>query len=274
MPASPTSTSDFRLDILESTDDLRAVTEDWDDLWRRSNVTMPTLCAEPAAFWIDTFAPDDPLRILTVRQGDRLVGALPIVGRKLRRLISVGDVPLNLWSANGDLLIDTETDVAAVTGQLADAMCDMPWPLLWFQMVPWQSSHWMSLAEQLTRLGTQVDTSTGFEIARTSLAGPFDAYFADRPKNLRRSVRKDAKRLEAEGPVELRLLDKLLPEEVETPLQRAFAIEDSGWKGEAGTSVLRSEGVFDFYLRQAQYFAGQGVLRIAFLECSGEGDRI
>ena len=268
MPETPPNPSDFRLEVLESADALRGVAEDWDDLWRRSDVTMPTLCAEPAASWIETFARGRQARILTVRQGGRLVGALPIIGRKLRRTVPVGDVPLNQWSANGDLLIDEKADAAAVALCLAEAMCDLPWPLLWFQMVPWQASKWMILAEQLAGLDAQVDTSTGFEVARTSLDRPFDAYFADRPKNLRRSIRKDLKRLEGEGRVELRLLEGLQPEDVESPLRQAFAIEDSGWKGEAGTSVFRSKGVFEFYLGQAMHFARRGVLRLAFLECN------
>ena len=262
--------ADFHLEVLESTDALRSAAEDWDDLWQRSSVTMPTLRAEPAAAWIDTFARDRRLRLLTVRHGNRLVGALPIVGHKLRHAVPVGDVPLNQWSANGDLLIDTETDVPSVTALLAKAMCDLPWPLLWFQMVPWQSEHWASLTERLAQLGAQIESSTGFEIARTSLAQPFETYFASRSKNLRRSVRKDRTRLETVGHVRLRLLDELPPTEVEVSLRQAFAIEDSGWKGQAGTSVLRSKGIFEFYLRQAMHFARLGVLRIAFLECGGK----
>jgi len=267
MSQSSHNTTDFHLEVLESTDALRAIAHDWDDLWRRSNVTMPTLRAEPATLWIDTFTPEARLHILTVRQGNQLVAALPIVARRLRHIVPVGDVPLNQWSANGDLLIDAETDIGAVTSLLAEAMCHLPWPLLWFQMVPWQSTPWTCLAAKLAERGAQVDTSTGFEVARTSLQDPFEDYLAARPKNLRRSLRKDSKRIESEGGVELRLLDKLSPNEVETPLQQAFTIEDSGWKGQDGTSVLRSNGIFDFYLRQAQYFASQGILRIAFLEC-------
>ena len=270
MPKLPPTANGFHLEVLESADAVRAIAEDWDDLWRRSDVTMPTLCAEPMASWIETFGANRHTRILTVRHDNRLVGALPIVGRKLGRVVPAGDVPLNQWSANGDLLIDAEADIAAVTERIAEAIYDLPWPILWFQMVPWQADYWTGFAEKLTRLGAQVDTSPGFEIGRTSLERPFDAYFADRSKNLRRSFRKDLKRLETEGRVELQVFDELPPDEVEDPLRRAFAIEDSGWKGEAGTSVLRSEGVFEFYLRQAKYFANRGVLRLAFLECGGK----
>ena len=111
MSQSSHNTTDFHLEVLESTDALRAIAHDWDDLWRRSNVTMPTLRAEPATLWIDTFTPEARLHILTVRQGNQLVAALPIVARRLRHIVPVGDVPLNQWSANGDLLIDAETDI-------------------------------------------------------------------------------------------------------------------------------------------------------------------
>jgi CelD/BcsL family acetyltransferase involved in cellulose biosynthesis len=92
----------------------------------------------------------------------------------------------------------------------------------------------------------------------------------ERSKNLRRSVCKDMKRLETEGRVELRLLDGLHPDEVGGALRRAFVLEDSGWKGNAGTSVLHNDGILQFYQRQAEYFAQCGILRLAFLEC---GDR-
>ncbi len=266
-PASPT---DLRVEVLDSADALRATAREWDDLWRRSDVTLPTVCAEPAALWIDTFAPDATIRISTVRQADRLVAALPLLGRKLARFVPVGDLTLNHWSPNGELLLDTEADAAAIVDRLADAVCDLPWPLLWFEMVPHEADRWAALAESLVGRGARVEVRPGHQIGRVSLEQPFDDYMAQRSKNLRRSVQKDLAQLERMGQVELRLLDHLHPDEVEEALQRAFVLEDSGWKGAGGTSVLKNEGIFDFYLRQAGYFADCGALRVAFLEC---GDR-
>jgi len=260
----PSPSSDLRVEVLDSADALRATAREWDDLWRRSDVTLPTVCAEPAALWIDTFAPDATIRIVTVRLADRLVAALPLLGRTLGRVVPVGDLTLNPWSPNGELLLDTEADAAAIVGRLAEAVCDLPWPLLWFEMVPHQANRWTALTESLVERGAQVDIRPGHQIGRVSLERPFDVYMAQRSKNLRRSVRKDLAQLERMGHVELRLLDHLHPDEVEEALQRAFALEDSGWKGAGGTSVLKNEGIFDFYLRQAS-----GALRLAFLECGG-----
>ncbi len=259
----------FRIEILQSAEALREVAGDWDALWRRSAITMPTTQAEPAALWIEQFAAAQRVHLITVRQGDRMVGALPLVGRKLGRMVPVGDLSLNPWSANGELLVDEEVDKHAVIGKIADAVCAVPWPLLWFEMAPYQAGAWTKLAEQIARRGGHVDVRHGFTIGRVSLDLPFEAFMAGRSKNLRRSIRRDLGRLEAEGPVELRLFDHMRPDEVGEVMQRAFAVEDSGWKGEEGTSVLKTPGMFDFYRRQAEVFARQGCLRVAFLECGG-----
>ncbi len=264
----PPSTG-FRIEVLQSIDALRAVAADWDDLWRRSDVTMPTACAEPTALWLEQFAAQRRMHLLTVRQGNRLVGALPLVGRKLGRLLPVGDLSLNPWSPNGELLLDQTADTVAVVEQLADAMVNVPWPLLWFEMVPYQAKSWSCLIQAVVRRGMQVDVRPGFEIGRVSLQGPFDTYMARRTKSVRRMIRNDRKRLEDQGQVELRLFDHLKPEDVADSLRRAFTLEDSGWKGVAGTSVLRNPGILEFYRRQAEHFASRDCLRLAFLGCGG-----
>ena len=259
----------LRIEILQSAEALREVAGDWDALWRQSAVTMPTTQAEPAALWIEQFAAAQRVHLITVRHGDRMVGALPLVGRRLGRMVPIGDLSLNPWSANGELLIDKEADTGAVLGKIADAICAVPWPLLWFGMVPYQAGTWTELAEEMARRGGHVDVRHGFTIGRVSLDQPFDTFIAGRSKNLRRSIRRDLGRLEEEGPVELRLFEHLQADEVGEVMGRAFTVEDSGWKGEGGTSVLKTPGMFDFYRRQAEHFARQGRLRLAFLECGG-----
>jgi CelD/BcsL family acetyltransferase involved in cellulose biosynthesis len=269
MSKPPLPRTGFRVEVLDSVNALRAVAGDWDDLWQRSDVTMPTVSAEPTALWIERFGAEGGVHLLTVRQGNRLVGAMPLVRRRLGRVIPVGDLSLNHWSPNGELLLDEAADLAAIAERFAEAICSVPWPLLWFEMVPYHAKRWRSLAEALARRGVEVDGRPGFEIGRVSLQESFDVYLAGRSKNLQRSIRKDLKRLEGEGQVELRLLDHLEPEHVDGALRRAFALEDSGWKGQAGTSVLRNAGVLEFYRRQAEHFARHASLRLAFLECGG-----
>ena len=61
----------------------------------------------------------------------------------------------------------------------------------------------------------------------------------------------------------------LSPHEVEPLLRRAWETEDRGWKGAAGTSVLRTPGAAEFMLAQARWLAAEDRLRLAFLDCGG-----
>ena len=54
---------------------------------------------------------------------------------------------------------------------------------------------------------------------------------------------------------------------MEPLLRRALETEDRGWKGAAGTSVLRTPGAADFLFAQARGLAAEDRLRLALLDC-------
>ena len=248
---------------------LRHEAEAWDALWQRSDVTMPTTRAKLVALWLDYFAPKTPFRALVVRQDGRLVGAMPLAGRRERRIVPVGDLTGNCWSPNGEFLIDPSADVPAVVELLTGALDELPWPLVWLEMVPIETDRWQAVLRELVDRGFVVDVHPRYRIGQVDLAGSFDEYQASRSKNLRRSVRKDLRRLEADGPVAWKHYRKLAPEEVDEPLRQAFEIDRRSWKHEAGGAVLDTPGMFEFYCRQARQLAEWGYLRVAFLEHRG-----
>ena len=99
---------------LRSLEELRAAASDWDDLWRRSEVTFPTMRAELLAQWIEHFAAGAEFHAIAVQQEGRWVAALPIVRRKIGRLINAGVLPCNEWSSSGECLLDFSADVNRV----------------------------------------------------------------------------------------------------------------------------------------------------------------
>jgi CelD/BcsL family acetyltransferase involved in cellulose biosynthesis len=52
-------------------------------------------------------------------------------------------------------------------------------------------------------------------------------------------------------------------------LQQGFELEDRGWKGVSGSSVLSNPQVWSFYLQQGQFLAARGELLLAFLQLQG-----
>ena len=80
---------------LASIDDLRGAARAWDDLWWRSELTMPTIRAELIAQWVERFAPRAEFRALAVEVDGQWVAALPLVPHKLGRFVGAGVMPGN-----------------------------------------------------------------------------------------------------------------------------------------------------------------------------------
>ena len=121
----------------------------WDDLWQRSDVALPIARAELVAQWVETAAPQSALHALAVEQDGQFVAALPLLAGKVKRLLSVGQLPTNDWSWAGDLLVDPSADIGAAMELLATAAARLPWRLLWLDGVALESPRWIQFTAVL-----------------------------------------------------------------------------------------------------------------------------
>jgi CelD/BcsL family acetyltransferase involved in cellulose biosynthesis len=71
------------------------------------------------------------------------------------------------------------------------------------------------------------------------------------------------------GELRLRLISTFAPGEATPWMRRGLELEDLGWKGSAGSSVLKTPGMEAFFSRQAEMLAAEGQLELAFLESAG-----
>jgi len=259
-----------RLRQIDSVEGLRRLAAPWDRLWERSEVTLPTARAELVAQWVEQFGAGRALRVLVVEAGGELVGALPLAGRRTHRVLPVGDVTWNYWSPNGELLVDPAADVPAVMDLLVAGLQETPWPLVWLDLAPLETSRWQSLLGALVRRGLAADVHLRYRIGQAEMDGDFETYFAQRSRAHRQGVRKSLRRMERAGPVVLAAHREFAPDDVDRLLGRALAIEDRSWKHAPGRTVLSTPGMFEFYRGQARQLAEWGSLRLALLEHRGE----
>ncbi|NIL95697.1 MAG: GNAT family N-acetyltransferase [Planctomycetales bacterium] len=255
---------------LTSAEQLRERAEQWDDLWRRSDVVTPGPRAEMIALWLETVGQEGQLHALAVEYEDQLVAALPLVlwrsGRTLRR----GTMPTDDWSGCGELLWDPAVDATIALGPLVRALHDLKWSLLWWNGLPLETRRWRVFQQWLQAAGLLAFVDPQFEIGVVDIDHDWATYQAGWSRMHRRNMKRYARRLEKEAPLELRVFSQLAPEQVEPLLHRGFAVEDRSWKARSGSSVLRSDGMFAYFLRQAHQLARWGQLELVFLEL---GDR-
>jgi CelD/BcsL family acetyltransferase involved in cellulose biosynthesis len=259
----------YRLLQLTSLEQLRDAALLWDDLWWRSQSTRPTARAETVAQWMEHFAPGGEFQAWVVETEGRWVGLLPLVKTVRGRFLSMGTLPSNEWSSGGDFLLDCDVEAEPVADLLVSAMRDAPWSLLWFEGVLAESRPWKALIDAVQRAALPSDCRLRWRTPVIEIQTDWQASQQQWSKKHHCKMLKAAKRLAERGDLRFVMLDRLDPREVEPLLRKAFEVEDLGWKGEAGSSVLRMPGMFEFFLRQAKQLAEWDQLELSFLELNG-----
>ena len=240
----------------------------WDDLWQRSDVTLPSLRAELLAQWIEQFAASEAFHAIGVEADGRLVAALPLVRRKVAGLFTAATMPCNPWSASGDLLLDGTFDADSALDALAGAIRELPWPLVWLDEAVLDAPRWQRFQQALVRAGMTVAAHRRWQVGRIEIENhDWPAYKARWLRKHRQQMARAARRLAERGAVRMVLESELAPDEVAARMQQGFEIEDRSWKGAAGGSVLRAPGMAEFFVSQAQQAAQWGQLEIAMLYC-------
>jgi len=255
------------LSLLTSLADLRGKADAWNDLWGRSELAVPTVQADCVAQWIEKFRPGAPFRAIVVSEEDRLLAALPLAGRPLASLVEVGAVTSNEWTIAGDLLLDPQCDIPAVLDELCKAMRGLPWSLLWLDEVPLATPRWRALLAALDRAGFGADVTERIDIGYIHIGEDWEATRQSWTRNHRQQMTKKKKKLATLGQVSLEVIDQWESDQVEPLLLRGFIVEDRNWKGREGTSVLKSKGMFPFFVEQAKTLAARGQLMLSFLQC-------
>jgi CelD/BcsL family acetyltransferase involved in cellulose biosynthesis len=288
-----------RIIHFRSLEELRAAASAWDDLWQRCATTFPTLRAELIAQWIEHFAPKAKFMAVAVEENGRLTAALPLLRRKIARVFRGGTLPCNEWSSSGDLLMDSEMEersgchahacrghegIAAPpahphdqrghgTERTIDALLaafqELPISLLWLDEILPESNRWIALLHELKQRKLKTVVRPRWQAGRVEIGGDWRAYQATWSRKHRQNMARSIRQLSQFGTLELRLLSDFAPGEAVRWLRRGWEIEDLGWKGEAGTSVLKTPGIEAFFTAQAGLLAREKQLDLAFLETAG-----
>ena len=244
----------------------------WDDLWARSDVTSPTLQAGLIAQWLGHFCPagrrqsgTNTFHALIVEEQGRWLAALPLVEKRSVGVVRMGAWPANQWSDSGDLLLDPAVAPQPVLDALVQAMESLPWQALRLGDVPIATSRWQQTTAALERAALPYHFRPEMQPGRIDTRGDWESYQQTWSRRHRQQVTRHLRALSQCGRVEFQFHDRIAPTEVEARLSAGFDLEDQGWKGEEGSSVRRTAGMFAFYCGQACELARRKQLRLAML---------
>jgi CelD/BcsL family acetyltransferase involved in cellulose biosynthesis len=261
--------TDMRIVHLRSVEALRAVAPQWNDLWRRSACTYPTLRAEHIAQWVEHFAPGGKFFAIAVEENGRYTAAMPLVEQKLARVFRAGAFPCNEWSSSGDFLWDDELSSPETLGRLFSSLAELPISLLWLDEILPESERWKIALEEIERRRWNKVVRLRWRSGRVRIGNDWPGYRSTWSRKHRQGMARCARDLAHFGDIRLRLVSQFSPGEASAMLIEGLDIENRSWKGDEGSSVLKTPGMKEFFLEQAELLARENHLELAFLETAG-----
>lgn len=244
--------------------------DQWDDLWYRSDSGLPSRRLAGIQLWCQTFAPDAEFTAIVVEKDGRFLAGLPLVKDKKRWPMSIYRLPSNPTVGSGDLLVDPEGEFDASIRAIAGRLCRLPGLAVALEGIPIQSDRWKHLIAALEEEGRAMHVSPGHDVGVVDIHHDWNAYTRSWSGNHRSAIKRSRNRLEAEGHVTVERLRNPSDTELFEVLETCFTIENKGWKGENGTSILGTPGLREYYHQEARVMRDLAFLDLWLLKLNGQ----
>lgn len=248
-----------------------ALAADWNALLARSATNSVFLTHEWLSAWWRAFAAaDERLHVVVVLRDGRLCAAAPLLARTTRRMgvrvrwlrsLSNPHTPRYDWLCAPD---DREAWNA-----LFDAVLDgTRWDALRMDYVPADSPTVAALRDAAKSGRARVRDEFCIGSPYLAIGGTWDEYYNSLSGKFRSNTRYAERKLRELG--ELRRVEQQAGDDLVEALRRAYAVEQTSWKGDAGTAIADHAEQMRFYDEVAVAAAKHGWFHLYFLEL---GDR-
>lgn len=255
--------------LLTGTQALVEIQHQWNELWLRSDVTYPGKRAENIALWMQQFEVGRELKLVTLWEQKRLVAALPLYDRERKFGMSVWSLTSNCWADAGDLLLDPDYPSEDLCDALVGALGKDAWNLLKLDSIATETPRWQSFIGALRSKGHTLRESVGGAVALTDVLQDWPAYQASWSGNHRAAVKKGIKRLKSIGDLQAECFRSGEEAELNSILEACFLLEDRTWKGESGTSIVKSD-MQDYFRKEARIMMQNDMLHLWQLKLDGQ----
>jgi CelD/BcsL family acetyltransferase involved in cellulose biosynthesis len=262
--------SAITVDVINDYPTFARLEPQWNETVEQAGLTHPFLRHEWLRTWWDSFGQGRTLNIMVARAGRRIIGLAPLMLETAR----MHGVPVrrvqflhNDHTPKADVIVTDRADETfdAIWSALLQARSK--WDVLQFSQLPGDSQTHQQIG-RLAGAGRYATTLWQSDVSPyVELATDWNAYLNGRNAKLKQNLRNRLNRLSKLGEVSLQTIGDRAA--VHDARAHALALEASGWKREAGTSICSDPNVQRFYTLLAERAAEQGWLRLLFLTVNG-----
>jgi hypothetical protein len=208
----------------------------WDDLWERSSIETPLARSDLIIQYIEQFNPNAMFCALVVESNGRFVTALPFAETRRMYFVSAGINPSNEWSLCGQLLVDFSQDAISAIELLVTNLNLLPYSILWLDYIRINDPEWVLFKNAITKHKISSQWLHRYHTAVVSIPNDCQEMFSLFSKkeiaNIRRKIRKFY------SDYDYKLLEINSPDNLSDYLHNCFELENRGWKGDFGGSIL------------------------------------
>ncbi len=260
----------MEVEIVQDLESLAAFAPDWNRLALEAPQSLPMLSyAWVASYLGHRLLPEDKWFCLMARENGRLVGVLPLVTRPEKMAGTSGRAvftPHDWHTFSVDFLIipGREEEVISLFTLTMERLVP-DWLYLRLMRIP-DTSPTLAYIRKSARNTAVIKTCDG-DGSIVNVRGEFDDYLAGLSSNFRRNLKKAVNRLGKLPRVEVVTVRGT--EATEKHLQDFLNLEESGWKGRAGSAIKSSADLRPFYETLVRRLSEAGWLEWAFLTTDG-----
>ncbi len=243
----------------------------WNEVLERSGVDHPFVTHEWISAWWDSFDPKGTPYILAVKDGGAITALAPLMldrgkmyGCPIRRLHGMG----NVYSERFELLLGDRPQEAAEALWNYLKTHAHRWDVLELRQIPVDSPTLTWISRLATQDGCKIGLWPSSESPYVAVRGEWDAYYKKRKKVHRADMRKRLASLEAQGPVEMEIVQS--DADLDRNFEDALRLESSVWKGTQGTAIGSRPDSKSFYRDVIRMSVTNGWLRLYFLTVAGK----
>lgn len=241
--------------------------DEWNGLVHATR-DQPFYRHEMIRIWLDNFAPDATLRVLTGRNSQgRLVAVLPLVeqctrilGAPVRALVSAA----NDHSPRFDMVAEDGMRAGQVFFDYLQK--SNTWDMLLIKNVP-HAGHAWQMFDAAIDAGCPTSKWDAMNSPYFALPATRDEMQKQLNTKFKANVRRRRKKLEEKGCVTIEKVTGGL--ELPHKLEEGILLEQSGWKGKAGTAIGQSRETWGFYSELAHFAAHDGCLSLYTMRLDG-----
>jgi len=249
-------TSATAVDWIADTQGFAALAGEWDALLPDDARPFDLHCWYAA--WWDAFAGSSELAVCTLRRGGDLVGVMPLRrdGRALR----------SLTNGHSPVFRPLASDAEAMEGLMAE-VTSQGVSRLELMSLPEDDPCVARLEAGVRNAPMKFLVELGYASPIVNTSGGFDEWRKESKPRWGAPLERFRRKMGRDHEAEFSIVEA--PRDLEAELDDGFAVEASGWKGEAGTAIVSRPETETFYRRIAEVFHERDELRLSRIVLDG-----